>query len=133
MVIIKSLHLYPIKGCAGIGLASATLGRAGLEWQGPGPAAGIGDREWMVVDAASGQFLSQRQLPRMALIVPVLGESGIEVTAPGQSALALPLADFALRHPETTVTVWNHECRAFDEGAQVNGWFSAFLGRAVRL
>jgi uncharacterized protein YcbX len=109
------------------------VGRAGLESPGPGAVTGIGDREWMVVDAASGQFLSQRQLPRMALIVPVLSSAGIAVTAPGQSALALPLADFSLRQPETTVTVWKHECRAFDEGAQVNGWFSAFLGRAVRL
>ena len=133
MVIIKSLHLYPVKSCAGISLATATLGRAGLESPGPGAATGIGDREWMVVDAASGQFLTQRQLPRMALIVPTLGETGIAVTAPGQAALALPLADFSLRQPETTVTVWNHECRAFDEGEEAAGWFSAFLDRAVRL
>jgi uncharacterized protein YcbX len=133
MAIIKSLHLYPVKSCAGIALSSAILGRAGLESPGPGAAAGIGDREWMLVDAASGQFLTQRQLPRMALIVPLLGEAGIAVTAPGQAALSLPLADFALRQPETTVTVWNHECRAFDEGDAAAGWFSDFLRRAVRL
>jgi len=163
MAIVQSLHLYPIKSCAGIALPQATVGRAGLEWQ------GVGDREWMVVDAASGQFLTQRQLPRMALITPSLGDGtlsgalgdgtlsgalsdgtlsgaldggtsnqrpgdgALTVAAPGQAPLTLPLTGFDLRQPDIAVRVWNHECNAFDAGDAAAAWFSAFLGRAVRL
>jgi uncharacterized protein YcbX len=127
MAIVQSLHLYPIKSCAGVALPEATVGRAGLEWQ------GVGDREWMVVDAGSGQFLTQRQLPRMALITPQLGDVALSVTAPGQAPLTLPLTGFDLRQPDVAVKVWNHECNAFDAGDAAAAWFSGFLGRAVRL
>ena len=127
MAIINSLHIYPVKSCAGIALTQATLGRAGLESQ------GVGDREWMVVDAATGQFLTQRQLPRMALIVPALGDGELRISAPGQAALRVPLTGFALRQPDVAVKVWDHECRAFDEGPEAAQWFSTFLGRELRL
>ena len=61
MAHITSLHIYPIKSCAGWTLDSATLGHAGLVSD------GIGDREWMIVTPA-GDFLTQREHPRMALI-----------------------------------------------------------------
>jgi uncharacterized protein YcbX len=127
MAIINTLHIYPVKSCAGITLTEATLGRAGLESN------RVGDREWMVVDAASGLFLTQRQSPRMALITPSLGDGVLKLNAPGQAELLVPLTGFELRHPEISVKVWNHECRAFDAGAQAAQWFSAFLGRDLRL
>ena len=85
MAIISTLYIYPVKSCAGITLTEAILGRAGLESQ------GVGDREWMVVNAASGQFLTQRQMPRMALIAPSLRDGVLRLNAPGQAELAVPL------------------------------------------
>jgi uncharacterized protein YcbX len=52
-VSIRELNLYPIKGCRGIALRGATLAVTGLEVE------GIGDREWVVVDA-DGEFLLSR-------------------------------------------------------------------------
>ena len=60
-VSLESVHVYPIKSCAGIAPAEALLIETGLDL----------DRAWMVVDAA-GEFVTQRELPRMALIQPTL-------------------------------------------------------------
>ena len=51
---LHSLHVYPIKSCAGITLEEALLIETGLEF----------DRAWMVVDL-QGRFVTQRELPRM--------------------------------------------------------------------
>jgi len=58
---IAALNVHPIKSCAGVPLREALLIETGLEF----------DRAWMVVDAA-GRFVTQRELPRMALIRPTL-------------------------------------------------------------
>ena len=126
MASIAALHIYPVKSCRGIELTSASLGRAGLE------ADGIGDREWMVVDA-NGGFLSQREAPRMALIAPAIEAGQLLLRAPGMPAQAIALGEFALRQPSLAVRVWNHACMAFDEGDAVATWLSQFLGRSLRL
>ncbi|MGB8434548.1 MAG: MOSC N-terminal beta barrel domain-containing protein, partial [Burkholderiales bacterium] len=58
---IDQLFVYPVKGCRGVAVERATLAVTGLEID------GIGDREWVVV-GEDGEFLSQRELPQMALI-----------------------------------------------------------------
>ena len=127
MARIAALHLYPVKSCRGIALEVATLGVAGLE------SAGIGDREWMVVDAGSGRFVTQREAPRMALIEPAIGADALSLAAPGHGAIAIALGGFALRTPDLPVQVWNHACHAFDEGDAAAEWVSDYLGRRVRL
>jgi hypothetical protein len=126
MAVITSLHLYPVKSCAGLALTEAVLGARGLETQ------GVGDREWMVVHADDGQFLTQRRTPRLALVRPVLEADALRLTAPGQAELRLPLAA-KTAPPGLQVKVWNHECLAHDEGEAAAAWFSAFLGIPVRL
>ena len=134
MARIASLHLYPIKSCGGWTLAEATLGRAGLE------SAGVGDREWMIVTPA-GQFLTQREYPRMALIGCAVqnspqsddGRKALVGAAPGMPPLCVPLADFALRRADRHVTVWSDACDAFDEGDAAAEWLSDFLHATARL
>ena len=55
---ISQLFIYPIKSCAGISVSI-------LKFDHRGPRL---DRNWMLVDASTGVFLSQREVPRMALI-----------------------------------------------------------------
>ena len=138
MARIVSLHLYPVKSCAGWTLDAAKLGQAGLESE------GVGDREWMIVTPA-GQFLTQREYPRMALIRTSVqagsaaavqtrdGRKALVGAAPGMPALHVPIADFALRSPDRHVTVWNHACAAFDEGDAAAEWLSDFLHAKARL
>ena len=130
MAHITSLHIYPIKSCAGWTLDTAILGHAGLESE------GIGDREWMIVTPA-GDFLTQREHPRMALIGSELktvnGRKALVGAAPGHSSLSIPLEDFALRSADRAVKVWGHHCMAFDEGDEAAAWLSNFLHATARL
>lgn len=126
MATVAGLQLYPVKSCAGIALSEAVLGMAGLEHH------GVADREWMVVDAASGQFRSQRQLPRMALIATAIEPGALLLTAPGMPALRVPL-DGKGAAPTLAVRVWDHACTAFDEGHEAARWLSDFLGGAMKL
>jgi uncharacterized protein len=116
---IASLHLHPIKSCGGIAVNEALVIEAGFEF----------DRAWMVVDE-QGEFLSQRELPRMALVQPTLRASDVVLRAPGMLALHLQLDAV---EGECRVRVWNDAVHAFDMGDLAAQWFSDFLGQRVRL
>lgn len=116
---IARLFIYPIKSCAGIELQEALLTETGLDL----------DRAWMVVDG-QGLFLTQRELPRMALIRPQLKTEEMILRAPGM--LALHVAIDAVEAP-ATVTVWRDTVPAWDMGAVAAQWFTDFLGRPCRL
>ena len=111
---IEQLWIYPIKSCAGISLTEAELTETGLAY----------DRSWMVVDA-QGDFVTQRELPRMALIQPAFKLGQLVLRAPGMLALhlALDAAESPLR-----VRVWGDTVDAYDMGEVAAQWFSDFLG-----
>ncbi len=116
---IAALTIYPVKSCAGVALDSALLLETGLDL----------DRAWMVVDA-QGVFVSQRELPRMALVQPQIRASEVVLRAPGM--LALHLAMGQVEHP-ARVRVWDDEVDAWDMGALAAQWFTDFLGQSLRL
>lgn len=116
---IARLFVYPVKSCAGIEVQEALLTETGLDL----------DRAWMVVDA-DGRFLTQRALPRMALVRPQLKSDEMVLRAPGM--LALHVAIDAVEAP-ATVTVWRDTVPAWDMGAVAAQWFTDFLGQPCRL
>jgi uncharacterized protein YcbX len=125
MAILTHLLLYPIKSCAGIAVRSAVVNESGLS------ALGVHDREWMLV-TADGQFLTQREHPRMALIRPLPDGATLRVHAPGMDELALPLAwDEAAA--TRTVRIWDDKVDAADCGDAAAAWFSAALATPCRL
>ena len=110
---ISQLWVFPIKSCAGISLQSARLLPTGLEH----------DRAFMLVDA-QGTFITQRDMPRMALIQPALAGAELGVTAPGMPALQI---DMAFDGPQRLVRVWDDCVEALQAPAAINAWFSQFL------
>ena len=110
---IARLFVYPVKSCAGVELPEALLTETGLEF----------DRAWMVVDAA-GAFVTQRELPRMALVKPQMKHSEMVLRAPGMLALhiAFDRVEGAVR-----VKLWGDEVAAYDMGDIAAQWFSDFL------
>jgi len=116
---VHSLHVHPVKSCAGIALGESLLIETGLEF----------DRAWMVVDA-QGDCITQRQLPRMALVRPQLKSLEMVLRAPGM--LALHVALDTVEKP-VRVTVWHDEVAAYDMGDLCAQWFSDFLGQPLRL
>ncbi|RYX92554.1 MAG: MOSC domain-containing protein [Comamonadaceae bacterium] len=116
---ISRLFVYPIKSCAGVEVREAILTETGLEF----------DRAWMVVDDKGG-YVTQRELPRMALIHPKIRHSDMVLRAPGM--LALHIALDAVEEP-VKVRIWDEDVEAYDMGAVAAQWFSDFLGQKLRL
>jgi uncharacterized protein len=125
MAIVTELTLYPIKSCAGIPVAAATVTVEGLA------AHGVRDREWMLVDG-DGLFLSQREHPHMALLAPRLYGEALHVDAPGMAPLALPLGHVPGTAPRQ-VRIWDDSVEADDCGDEAAAWFSQALGLRCRL
>ncbi len=116
---ISRLFVYPVKSCAGVELREAELTEAGLDL----------DRAWMVVDD-QGEFVSQRELPRMALVQVQLKWNEVILRAPGM--LSLHLHADRVEAP-TRARVWDDEVPAYDMGDNAAQWFSDFLGQKLRL
>lgn len=120
---IAALNLYPIKGCRGFPVKMATVEPTGLAVD------GIGDREWIVVDADHA-FLSQRELPRMSLIETRFVGEMLRLKAPGMLTLEVP---FASEGEVVPVRVWNDTVAAVTQGEVADTWFTRFLGRPAQL
>ncbi|KAK9838037.1 hypothetical protein WJX74_010206 [Apatococcus lobatus] len=136
---VSSLTVYPVKGLKGIELQQAKVTRTGLRF----------DRNWMVVDARSGQFITQREMPRLALISTHLplelltGEWGaasaeaaltLSTAAPVSSSVQIPLDGSLLEDSnKRECRCWSWEGPAQDQGNEAADWLSDFLGSSVRL
>ncbi|RPD44813.1 MOSC domain-containing protein [Paracnuella aquatica] len=121
MLQVSALYIYPIKSLGGISLTHAQVTDRGLQL----------DRRWMLVNEA-GVFLSQRQLPQMALLQVNVEHDGLSVVHKKTGAsIAIP---FQLNiQNETPVTVWDSRSTAHLVGAAYDVWFSEQLGVACRL
>ncbi|GBF96329.1 hypothetical protein Rsub_09399 [Raphidocelis subcapitata] len=132
---IASLHVYPVKSCAGISVERALLTPMGLPY----------DRKWMIVDDSTGRAVTQRTHPKMALIraslppeaftadgAPPAG-AALTLSAPGAPGeVRVPLA-IEGRPQLRPAKVWEWAGYAADEGDAAADFLSAFLGKSVRL
>ena len=121
---IHSLVVYPIKSCAGIAVQQARLTATGLEW----------DRAWMLA-TPDGEFLTQREYPRMVLIQPELLATDMRLTAPGMPALHVPYEVDPAQSAQggSPIRVWKDTVSALDMGEVIAGWFTQFLETPCRL
>jgi len=119
---LSGLFIYPVKSLHGISVSSADVDALGL----------VGDRRFLVVDE-SGRFLTQRALPRMALIGTALTATTLTLSAESTGAIEIPRAND--RHASLrVVNVWKSEnLQAEDCGAGPAAWLTSFLGIACRL
>jgi uncharacterized protein YcbX len=116
---IARLFVYPVKSCGGVEVQEAVLTDTGLDL----------DRAWMVIDD-EGRFVTQRQLPRMALVRPQIKHHEVVLRAPGMLALHLQID--TVEEP-ARVRIWNDDVSAYDMGVVAAQWFTDFLGRSLRL
>lgn len=119
MPVITQLWVYPIKSCRGVALSSATLLPSGLQH----------DREMMIVDADSGQFVTQRSDTILATIDVALDGESVILQHGKKGEIRLQ------KQFDTPVmaSVWNRQVPAFDQGDNVADFLSAVIGRRVRL
>jgi uncharacterized protein len=119
-VTLSGLYVYPIKSCAGLSLQSAELCATGLRH----------DRRWMLVDE-TGEFMSQRAHPRMALISVRLSAEHLTVAAPG-----MPDLEISLGHNNEhliDVRVFGDTNKGALVGGEADSWFGEFLKFPCRL
>ena len=112
---IVGLWRFPVKSMAGTPLGEAELGELGI----------AGDRSHVVVDAATGAFLSLRCTPKMALLEPTWSPDGLrlgEVFVPADAAGAQRDCD-----------VWGRSVPGIDCGDDVAAAISDALERPARL
>ena len=119
---LSGLFLYPVKSFRGCAVTAADLDALGL----------VGDRRFLVVDE-NGAHLTQRPLPRMALISTELTSTALRLRADGVGEISVPLRALV---PATlrTVSIWRSQgLLAEDCGRDVSAWLSTFLGVTCHL
>jgi len=122
MTRLAALYVYPVKSLGGVQVESAAVDALGL----------VGDRRFLVVDE-TGRFLTQRTLPRMALIRTALTADTLQLTQEGRGGVAVPLAPDPAA-PLRTVSVWKSEgLQAEDAGDAAAAWLSDGLATRCRL
>lgn len=120
MITLSSLIYYPIKACRGFEVDAWQVERMGLAL----------DRRMTVV-TPEGDFLTQREYPRLALVTPTLQNDCLTLSAPEYDSIQLV--------PQTTgtpwdVTIWHgNKVQSIDQGEEAAQWFSDWLGTSVRL
>lgn len=111
---VTGLTIYPVKSMRGIACTEARLTPEGLEH----------DRRFMVA-RPNGRFVTQRDMPRLALIETRLDASGVTLSAPDQAPLAVPFdRDGGDR---ISVRIWGQDCAAVDQGESVARWLRRAL------
>jgi uncharacterized protein YcbX len=119
---VTSVFLYPVKSLRGFAVPAAEIDALGF----------VGDRRFLLVDA-NNQFLTQRALPRMALVETALTATDLVLRAPHGGSCAVPL--HATTPPGIlAVRIWKSEgLLAEDCGVEVAVWLSDFLRHPCRL
>ncbi|KAJ2822116.1 hypothetical protein IWW50_004349 [Coemansia erecta] len=121
---VAGLYTYPVKSCQGVALDSSPMTSTGLKY----------DRLWMFVDAQSTRFVTQRQVPRLALVRVAIDEKHgrLELTAPSMPVLHVPLQSQELGAP-VSVRVWYDTVAGRRCAADADAWATQFVGRPTWL
>jgi uncharacterized protein YcbX len=117
---LSQIFIYPIKSARGIAVPEAKVSSSGP----------LQDRRWMLVDEHD-VFLSQRKLPRMALIEPRFEGNDLVLTAPGMSHLVIP--PWSGEGEWIPVRIWRDHLKLPHPNGRYSDWFSSFVGRPCRL
>jgi uncharacterized protein len=119
-ITVSEINIYPVKGLGGISLDSAEMTTRGLAH----------DRRFMIVDA-DHEFVSQREVPKMATIWTERIGDQLELAAADHDPITIDLQPRAL--PTRTVRVWSSHVHAHTVSAEADTWLSEYLGFDARL
>lgn len=119
---LSSLYRYPLKSGSAELLEAGGCDELGLS----------GDRRWMVVDANSGKFLTQRAKSGMALLKARWeGEDALLLSAPGMEVLKVSVP--ALHSAARGVVIWRESLQVPDAGDAAAQWLTRLLDHPCRL
>ncbi len=123
-MVLSEIHIYPIKSLGGIALNEAKIEMRGLEF----------DRRWMLIDAEN-RFVTQRELPEMALFRLEIREPFLEVFHKNRPTerLKIPLRPDWRSLESAAVQTWSWRGQARIHGREAADFFSENLKTGLRL
>jgi len=122
MLIISALYIYPIKSLAGIAVDTAIVTSRGLQY----------DRRMVLADE-NNCFLTQREHPEMALLQPVITNTGLYIHHKKNKTAPLFIPHQPTGNDFVKVTIWDDTCEGQLYSREINDWFSLALGRICKL
>lgn len=117
---LSEINFYPVKGLKAIAVESASCTDRGIRH----------DRRWMVVDG-QGQFLSQREHPKMATIWTDLDGDRLTLSAADEDGVEISVEPPPA--PRIRVQVWNSIVDAVPASREADFWLTRYLGFPCRL
>ena len=122
MLTVSELFIYPVKSLGGIPVSSAKVTDRGFEF----------DRRWMLVDL-NNRFLTQREMPAMALLQVELTSNGLKVYLKKDINSKINIPFLPETKEEVTVEIFEESCKAIFVSKIVDEWFSQVLPINCRL
>jgi uncharacterized protein YcbX len=122
MLSVSDLFIYPVKSLGGIAVNSALLTDRGFEY----------DRRWMVIDKEN-RFITQRELPAMALLQVQVTETGLRIQHKTKRTESTDVPFQPLLPHTVPVMVWDDICEAQYASSRVDEWLSDMLSFDCRL
>lgn len=116
---VQELHIYPLKSARGQKLTEMSITH-----QGP-----VGDREWMLIDE-NGNFLSQREVPKLASIEAFYEATGLTL---GLGKMFFKISAKNSLPRKVPVQIWNDSVEAALEPDLYSQGISQYLGANCRL
>ncbi|MBK9478052.1 MAG: MOSC domain-containing protein [Bacteroidetes bacterium] len=121
-LILTQLIIYPVKSLGGISLTTAIAGTRGLQY----------DRRWLIVDN-NNNFLTQRELPLMALIGTRLEENDFVLFQKHAPEVDIRVPLSIQDGTALQVRVWEDVCTALHWSEAADRWLSDFLKTSCKL
>lgn len=118
---LTRICVHPVKSCRGHERVAAETDAWGL----------CDDRRFLVV-TPDGRFLTQRELPRMALVETELTGGTLTLASPRHGFVSVP-REIGTDPARRRVTVWSSAVEADDCGEPAAEWLTRFLGTPARL
>lgn len=121
-VYLSEIWIYPVKSLAGYRVSECYAGPGGLSH----------DRQWMITDE-NGIFLTQREVPQMALLRAAVTGAGLVLADNAEESIRMlvPMQPDGPVVPH--VKIWDDRVVARAYAREVNEWLSSRLGRPVML
>lgn len=118
-LIVKELWTFPVKSMGGISMSQAKALKAGFEY----------DRRWMLLDHEN-KFITQRQVPELALFKTSIGDGQLTLTYRRES-YHIGLEEHTSEKINTKV--WDDDASTMTVSPMVDEWLSDALKMKVRL
>lgn len=122
MLTVSELFIYPIKSLGGISISFAKVTDRGFGY----------DRRWMLVDA-NNRFITQRELPAMALLQVELAVEGLKIYHKKSIHSKITIPFIPVGGEEVTVQIFEDYCKAIFVNEIADVWFSQMLSVKCRL